>query len=185
MIDPKEIKQEDLPLIVLSDKTSGVFSSFIKIWTKGYYNHIMWLHQEGLLASQGNTYSEVGLDRYMGPGMRLKFWKVKELTAVQGRLILTSIKQKLALPWYKKLYDWVGIIGQTIKIKVLSTPGLDYCSEDVPEHLKKLIPYLGDENLKKVLINLPTHGSPADLNRYFKENEEHFEMYGKWDSDED
>lgn len=179
----KEIPDNDCPLIVLSDKTSGWYESLIKVWTKANYNHAMWMKRPGYFSSQGNTYSEAPVERYMGKNYRLKFWKVKGLTVVQKKYIIASINRKLALPWYKKMYDWLGIVGQTIKLKFISTPGLDYCSEDVPRHLYDIIPFVSDE-FAVVLRNIPRHASPKDLNEYFKKHTEHFEVYGKWEHDD-
>jgi len=183
-MNPQKIPKKHLPLIVFSDQTSGLFASLIKVWTKGAYNHVMWANRQGFFASQGNTYSEVEVDRYMKDNMRLKFWKIKKLTPVQKRFIIESINEKLKLPWYKKMYDWLGIIGQTIKIKFISTPGLDYCSEDVPQHLIEIMPYV-DEDFAECLANLPKHAAPSELNKYFKKNKNHFEVYGTWDGDKE
>jgi len=184
VLDPNKIPQEDLPLIVFSDHSSGLIQSIIKIRTKGYYNHVMWMHREGLFASQGNTYSEVAVKRYMKKGNRLKFITIGGLTDTEKLLILASIKKKLALPWYRKIYDWFGILGQIIGFKKVSTPGLDYCSEDVPRHLRAVSGFVAQKDIRQFIAGLPHHGSPEDLNKYIKEHPECATVYGRWDSDE-
>lgn len=184
-IDPANILPANLPLLVLSDHSSGFVEWAIKWRTKGGYNHIMWMHRPGYFASQGNVYSEAPLARYMKHGNTLKFIKVTGLSAVQRHMILASIQKKLKLPWWKRRYDFLGIIGQATGFKWINTPWSDYCSEDGPEHVrdnKLLINTMANEELKLALLNIPKHGSPEDLNRYFEAHPEAFETYGRWDT---
>lgn len=184
-LDPRNIPEADFPLIVFSDHTSGLVEFAIKWRTKGGYNHTQWANRPGFFASQGNTYSEAPIDRYMKKGNRLKYVEILGLTPVQKKFILASINKKLALPWYKKLYDWIGIAGQAVGIKWINTPGLEYCSEDVPQHLKymaeKSMPE--DSALRKVIMAIPKHASPAEFNEYLKKHPDFFRTYGRWDSD--
>lgn len=180
---PRYFVYEDFPLIVFSDHTSGVIEFLIKFRTKGTYNHVMIMRRPGFFASQGNTYSEVPIHRYMDKGNRLKFVEIAGLTPVQKELIKASIERKLKLPWYKKMYDWVGIVGQAIGIKEINICGLNYCSEDVVCHLIPLIEHT-EGQLKEAIASLPIHGSPDDLVEYFKLYPNIFVQRGKWESDE-
>ena len=166
---PSNIVNSDCPLLVFSDHTSGLIGFLIKFRTRGSYNHTMWMIKPGYFCSQGNTYSEVPIERYMKKGNRLKFVFFKWLTPVQKEMICASIKKKLQLPCYKKAYDCVGIIGQVIGIKRININGLNYCSEDVVSHLVPLVEYL-DGDLKEAISLIPLHGSPDDLNEYMKRN---------------
>ena len=174
-----------LPLIVFTDCTSGFIEWAIKWRTKGNYNHVQWMHKKAMFASQGNTYSEVPYTRYAKPGGRLKFVEVVFENREQKKFILDSIAKKLKMPWYKRMYDWIGIFGQAVGMKWINTPGLEYCSEDVPDHLKKLANSnvkISDE-LRAVLLGIPDHCSPHDFNEYQKQNRDYFRVYGRWDSD--
>lgn len=186
-IDPRLLTDADAPLIVFSDHSSGFVEWLIKMRTKGDYNHVMWFYRQGFFASQGNTYSEAPLDRYMKHGNRLKFYRLIGITPVQKYLILASIRKKLSLPWWKKCYDWFGIFGQAIGVKWVNTPWLQYCSEDVPSHLKYMaesgIPEY--ENAHKVIMGIQKHFSPQELNDYFKQFPEIFQVYGKWEADDE
>ena len=184
MIDPSKIDEVDLPLITLSDNSSGLLEFLIKFRTKGDYNHIMWAHRTGFFASQGNTYSESPASRYMKKGGRLKFYYVSGLSDTQKRLILSSIERKLNLPGWKKAYDWIGIFGQAIGIKKINTPGLNYCSEDVPYHLKFMAGHMAEGDTKRVIEAIPNHASPQELNEYFKQNPNVFVLWGKWEADD-
>ena len=185
-MNPAIISKDDCPLIFLSDFTSGPIEFVIKFRTKGNYNHAMWMPWPREFASQGWTYSLVKLDRYMKRNNRLKAWAVKGLTPVLRKLLVESITKKLARPWWKKRYDFLGILGQAIGLDWLNTPYLDFCSEDVALHLKYVADKgLNDDNpLKKVIQEMPKHGSPEDINEYFKKHSEHFEVFGKWEGDD-
>jgi hypothetical protein len=183
-LDPRLIPQVSLPIITFSDHTSGLIEFFIKFRTKGSYNHVMWLTHPGIFVSQGNTYSEALASRYMKPGNRLKFVYIVGLTDVQRNIILESINRKLALPWWKKIYDWIGIFGQAIGAPWFNTPGLNYCSEDVPLHIRSLLQYLQtDDPRYSAILNLPRHPSPQILNEYMKQHPETFKVLGKWEGD--
>ena len=119
----------------------------------------------------------------MKKGNRLKFVEVLGLTPVQRNLILASINKKLALPWWKKLYDWPGIVGQAIGLKWVNINGLNYCSEDAALHLRKLIDFT-DRELREALTGIPKHGSPQDLSDYCQKNPNTFKTVGKWESDD-
>lgn len=180
----KIIPDNDFPLIVFSDCTSGLIAALIKMRTDATYNHVMWAIEPGVFASQGNTYSKVPFKRYMMKTNRLKFVRVVGLAGIQKRIILASINKKLALPWYKKLYDWFGIFGQAVGIKSINVNGLNYCSEDVALHLTSIIEYVSDSKFCEALSLVPLHGSPEDLNIYFKQYPQYFEVYGRWEGDE-
>jgi len=182
-MDPHKIPKKDLPLIVFSDHTSGLIQTIIKIRTKGFYNHVMWMHKDGVFASQGNKYSRIKVSKYMKKGNRLKFISINGLSNHLKKILIHSVEVKLKQPWYTTLYDWVGIVGQAIGLRRMNIPGLEYCSEDVPYHLRALLPYDLPKKLRKFIKNLPTHGSPEDLNQYMKDNKEHNILYGRWDSD--
>jgi hypothetical protein len=185
-LNPKAISPEDFPLLVFSDNTSGIIEFIIKLRTKGDYNHAMWANRPGYFASQGNTYSEAPVDRYLKRGNRLKYVEVLGLTPTQKMLIKASINKKLAQPWYKKRYDWLGILGQALGVKWINTPWLEYCSEDAPQHLKFVAQYLQDDDPKKgVILGIPKHASPQDLNTYVKKYPEVFKTYGKWEADDE
>jgi len=188
MKDVLAIEKEELPLIVFSDSSSGFIQWIIKARTKGTYNHVMWAHKSRKFASQGNIYSEVPFGRYEKYGNRLKFLQIKGLTFAQKKMIVFSIENKLKLPWHKRLYDWFGvIIGQAVGLKGINTPWLDYCSEDVPQHLKEnkeLLKSIGNNGLRDFIDHIPKHGSPEDLNKYFKQNPDYTMVYAKWDSDD-
>lgn len=183
MLDPARIPAKDFPLIILSDHSSGPIEWIIKLRTKGFYNHAMLTRRLGYFASQALKYAEIPIEKYMRRGYRLKFIEVMGLTPAQRKMIIASIQKKLSMPWWKNRYDFLGIIGQAIGIPKFNVPWLDYCSEDVADHLQAIIDYI-EGDLFEAISMFPRHGSPEDLNTYFKQWPNVFRVYGRWDSDE-
>lgn len=168
LINPLDIKGTDLPLIVLSSHSNNLISWLIRLRTKASYNHIMWMIEPGKVATQGWLFKSIPIVRYMGKWKKLKFWKIKNLTYVQHKLITELIIRDLAKPWWKRRYDFLGIFGQLIGLKWINVPWIDYCSEK------------STDPLRKIMEGIPAHPSPKDLNDLFKSRPDDFEVYGYW-----
>jgi len=172
MINPNNIKQDDLPLIVLSDHSSGFIQWIIKWRTKANYNHVMTMIWPGEFASQGNVFSSVPLSRYMTKQSRLKFWRIKDLTKEEELLIRKRIFDRLNLPRRKRRYDYLGILGQATGLKFIRSPsGRPYCSRQVKW-----------DDLDGIIDMVEKYPSPKDLNEYFKQHPR-LEVYGRWSAD--
>ncbi len=169
-VNPYRFKDDDLPLIVLSTHSSGFIQWLIKFKTKSNWNHIMLQLNKGRFVSQGNTFSSIPLDRYMTKYSRLKFWRIKELPFSQKNKLADLVNKDLKSPWWKRRYDYLGIIGQAIGIKQVNNPNTMYCSERVAKYLRK------------ILDGIPAHPSPEDLNKIFKKHKR-FEVAGYWWAD--
>jgi len=171
VIRPKLIMGEDLPLIVLSDHSSGFIQWLIKWRTKANYNHVMSMLWPGGFVSQGNTFSGISLNRYMTPNSRLKFWKIKDLTKEEEKLIYDRIRRRLDRPWWKRGYDHVGVLGQALGLRFINNPWAPYCSEQVKKDF-----------LDDIIGGIRKHPSPKDLNELFKKHPR-MEVYGRWTAD--
>lgn len=167
MINPYKITEQKLPLIVFSDLSSGFIQWAIKWRTNSSYNHVMFQLYPGEFASQGNVFSSIPLWRYVKKNSRLKFWKIKDLKNWERNKLYTMINKDLRLPWWKRLYDYVGILGQALGIKKINNPWKMYCSERVAKYLRE------------ILDDIPLHPSPEDLNELFKKHPR-LEVYGRW-----
>ena len=152
LIDPSKIRKEALPILVLSDEVRGPISFLIKAHTKGNYGHTMWLIEPGVLASQGGLYRRVPLKKYLSGRHRLKFWQ-PDLTGEQKIELIETINKALKQPWWKRMYDYVGIFGQLFKLKSIQLPFQNYCSERDSAFIRKYIP------------EIPLRPSPSELNR--------------------
>ena len=171
IINPLEIKSEDLPLIVFSDDLRGFFAWGIRVHTEGLYSHAMLMVTPKEVVTQGGTYSEVPIEKYMSNRYRLKFWSIKNLTIYDKIRILDAVNEDLKQPWWRKRYDWLGVaIGQLFRVKWIQNPFTYYCSERVAKYLR-LIPFLKDK--------IPAQPAPSKLNKLFKTLPE-LEVYGYW-----
>lgn len=185
-VEPRCILSKDLPLIVFSDNTSGWLEFLIKFRTNGAWNHIMWMRRPWYFVSQGNAYSEIKVERYMKKGNRLKFVEILGLAKGDKELISATIQKKLNRPWWRKRYDYFGIVGQAMGINWINTPWLDYCSEDAVQHLKIWSGTLpADDERRKVIQAMGCHMNPQQVNEYFQNHPNVFKVYGEWSSDED
>jgi len=168
IIDPLEITEKDLPLIVLTDNQRGFLSWGIKAHSKGLYSHSMEMHRPGFLATQNWLYKEVPLKKYMLPHYRMKFWKPKKISNAQRNKWIASVQKDLAAPWWERRYDLLGIIGQLFFLRFINNPWTKYCSERVAGRMRKIL------GLK--VRNQP---SPSDLNKLMIKSDK-MEVYGHW-----
>lgn len=178
-IDPKTIPQNDDILFVLVDDRVGMIGWFIKWWSRGQvkdhssgnYNHAMMMRKSGMLVTQANVFKEIPVDAYMTSTTFLKFWRVKGLTYEDRRLINEAIDKKLSLPWWKRMYDFVGLLGQSTSFTHwIQIPGLWFCSESGAD--------LG--RLDKTLFWMPKQPSPSSMDEVFRAHSEDMEVLGYW-----
>ena len=166
-----DIKESDLPLIVLADDRRG-FTGWVIKHFGGNYNHSMEMHKLTHFASQNfSGFKEVPVEEYLKPSITLKFWKCKDVTTEQKENWLADIKFELSEPWWKRRYDYFGIFGQLLskvhpKLRVLNNPWAKFCSERVRDRIFKVLS-----------IYLLSHLSPAELNSEFKTNQR-MEVFG-------
>lgn len=172
MLEPKKLKKEDLPLVVLVDDKRSFMGFAIKAHSRGNYSHIMDMVKPGIVATQSPTgFKELPIDRYMGPQFQMKFWCYKGITKRQKRAWREVVQKGLNDPWWKRSYDFLGIIGHLIPgrwTRKLNVPFTRYCSERVAENLRRTFG-----------LKIPKHLSPVELNTYFESNK-NFEVYGYW-----
>lgn len=159
IINPYEIKKEDFPVFVFSDDLRGLFAWAIKSHTRGFYSHGMIMINPGKVATQGGTYKEHSIDIYMRGNHRLKFWIYTKLKPIDREHIIDKVEKDLEQSWWRRSYDYLGIIGQLFKISWFNNPYKSFCTERVASYLR-LIPELKDK--------IPKHPSPAQLNKLFK-----------------
>ena len=153
----RDIPEKYLPLFVLSDKLNSPFSFAVKRHESGFYNHCMWYHRPGYFASQDWIFHEVPVTQYLKTH-RLKFWTNLGWTKFQRLIIRARIEMALNKPWWKRLYDPVGLVGQALNLNWLQIPGFDICSDK-----GRFFRYV-DRGYKLA------HPSPPDVNRWLKEN---------------
>lgn len=170
IINPLNIKQNDLPLFVLSDDMRNFLGWAIKSHSKGNWNHIMIMVNPEKVVTQGWTYKEIPITHYMRDSIRLKFWQCKNIPIEKKIDIRDKVNKDLKENWWKKRYDFLGIIGQAFNIRWLNNPLTKYCSERVAIYLRMLG------------LPIPQHPSPAEINALFIKNSRMY-LYGYWDKE--
>lgn len=176
-LDPKIFTEEDLPVIVCCDDLRGFIGWAIKDHTSGNYNHAFLIHKPGMCVSQDFTgFREKSIDLYLTPGQMLKFWRIKNLTDIEKSKIQLAITKRLAFPWWRRSYDFLGtFIGQFTGLRFIQNPFQEFCSEEV-----------NDDYIKSILrasIMKIQEPSPTDLNNAFNKNPDLMECLGFWWSD--
>ena len=172
-INPYEITFEDFPVFVFSDDMRGFLSWGIKAHTSGSYSHGMVMIRPDKVVTQGMTYKEIDIGIYLTGRHRLKFWKYNGLSKPKKIEIITKIEDDLSQPWWKRRYDFLGIVGQFIKVPWINNPWINFCTERLSGYLR-MIPEIKDK--------IPKHPSPADLNKLFK-TIENMEVIGRFYGD--
>ena len=164
-VDPCEITNEDCPVFVQSTDMRSFLGFGIRARTSSNWNHSMIMRIAGKVATQSNTYKEIDIKRYMKPGVMMKFWICKDITETERNAIMFKVQYDLSKPWYKRLYDYPGIVGQFFGLRWFNVPFLNYCSERVSSKIKVLIP------------DIPKHPTPEDIDAIFK-NSDRMEVLG-------
>ena len=171
LVDPRSFTQEDFdvsgPIFVESADMRGFFGFGIRLRTKSNFNHSMMMRQPGLICSQNLFYKEVPIEQYMKPGMILKFWVCQDITAVEKRYIQHKIKRDLAKPWYKRFYDFPGVVGQLFGMRWFNISWLNYCSERVARKVRVILP------------SLRRYPTPEDIEIEFKRSRR-MKILGYW-----
>lgn len=163
-INPLNINKGNLPLFVCSDDNNAFMSWAIRKHTKAQYSHTMMMVEPGFFATQGMMYKSVPVEHYMKPNIHLKFWKYKTHDKDIGKQIIEMTKRDLKLPWWKRRYDFAGIIGQLLPFKwtrKFNIPWRKYCSERVADYVRVIYP-----EFKNI------HPTPSEINEFFKKQNE-------------
>lgn len=165
------IPKKDCPLIVLSTHLTSRISFKIRQKTNGTYNHIMFLLEPSILASQDWFFEKALLSDYVGRGWKMKFWSMQD--HFSKRALRKAIQDDLALPAWKRFYDLPGCIFQGIPgLKGIDIPFLFYCSERVPKIINDAY-----------AVGAPNNATPADCNQHFKDNKNIYKYYGHYTFD--
>lgn len=135
-IHPSEITQ--FPVLVMEHDEQSAAGGAINVLSHGNWNHVMWLISPTEFATQDPIgFHVVPVAKYINnPAKRLKFYAIND--PFRREALMREIRRKLALPWYKRRYDFLGILGQALHIPWLQMPwGAQYCSEEAASDLNK------------------------------------------------
>ena len=167
-VDPLKLDPLDMPMVVFEADNEGLISFLIR-WVSGQYNHAMWITPKGF-ASQGLRFSYVPIKHYMRKGVKLKFFKIVDMTEEERAAIYTLIEKRVHAPWWRNNYDFLGIFGQFIGIRKLNNPWTTYCSEQMAS------------DLTLTIVNIKGKPTPEELEEFVKVHPR-FEYVGHWIGD--
>lgn len=165
----KAIPIDKYPFMVFSDNVRGFFSWGVKVRTKGSYGHFMWLVGPDQLVSQSFSYKVHSLKDYSGSTMKLVY--NPKWTAQEQFVLIKAIVEDALKPWYRTLYDYLGIVGQAIGVEAFNSPFNSFCSER-GKYLKLVDPEYD--------LCSP---SPVELNKWTKERPDRYKVYGRYAPD--
>ena len=123
------IPEADLPLMVFSSHATNFFAFGIMLRRKSVWNHFMWMHKPGMLASQDIYYKEIPVQDYFGYDRRLKFWCNPKWSSLDKALIGVRISWWLKQPMFRTRYDFLAIVGQALGLFWFQNPATRICSD--------------------------------------------------------
>jgi hypothetical protein len=166
--DVLNIKEEFLPLAVLSRNFYSHFATEIGQFDKSVWNHFMWMIHPGKFVSQDWLFHEVPAEKYLEGKHMLKFWH-SPTWAVPDRLsLIADLEACLKQPWYKRSYDFLQLIGIKIGLRKLNLPWLRICS-DWADRFKKV-----DKDFEG------KHLTPGESNKWCENRCPPYEVFGRY-----
>lgn len=171
-VDPTTFSPTNLMMTVLVNDFRGGIGWVIKDDTNSNYCHAMMQRKQNMLVSQNLIFHEIPIQTYLIPSNMLKFWAINNLTWDEWNIINNAINADLAAPLWNRFYNFLGIVGQALKMPWISMPGQDICSQRDDKYLR-LIP-----RLAAVLPVEPP--SPAQLDDVFNAHPQLFTCVGYW-----
>lgn len=182
--DPRGIPIAVLPLGVLANQANDIISDAIDWSTNSAVDHAMVMVEPGQFACQCfSGYKNVPISSYMKIGSRLKFVSLVNINSTASLAISNAVSSRMALPWWRKQYDWLGILGQALHMPWIHTPGLEYCSVDLLRCWKAGAVHLPNHDYM-VIMSIPSESSPSVLNQYVQKYPEVFSVYGEYLADD-
>ena len=183
--DPRKIYQNDMPFhFILSNQSTSLVAWAINWKTQSNFDHCMQSINAGKFITQDfGGYHEVPMDSYLKRGGELKFIKIINATSSFNIAFRSAILNRLAQPWYKKVYDYGNILGRAVGLNWIRLPGTYDCSEISLAMIKKCATYLAQPDCN-FLMSLPDNASPDDIDQAVKNNPDKLEVYGLWEADE-
>ena len=173
----RNIPADHYPLICYCDGGS-LFSLLIRLFDKSDRSHMQALIGPDEIASQGWTFTSFPVS-HMAKYATKFIWN-PDWTVSERALMIASVRMRLALPWWKRLYDVPGVIGEALKITWLQLPWFDFCSEAMANRMLGLV----DPKFRQWLLQHPSP-TPREINQWTKAHNPPYKVYGWYIPDDD
>ena len=175
----RAIPPEHYPIFMYSDGGS-LFGWLIRKADGSAGSHLWTLVGPDAIANQTITFRLVPVAQ-MGHYTTKLIWN-PEFTPEQRKTMLKSIFERLELPWYKRMYDVVGLIGELIERTIgldLNLKKLDFCSEAVSRAIALVDPDY------KAWLEINPSPTPREFNLYTKAHNPPWKVYGRYAPDDE
>lgn len=175
----RAIPGEHYPIFMYSDGGSP-FGWLIRKVDGSAGSHLWTLVGPDQIANQSITFRLVPVAVMRGYVTKL-IWN-PEFTREQRETMLKSINDRLSLPWYRRMYDVIGLIGELLEKAVgldLNLKRLDFCSESVSRALA-----LVDPEYSEWLYENPSP-TPKEFNLWTKVHNPPWSVYGRYAPDDE
>ena len=179
--DPRELNPLNNPFLILANRPGEFMSDMIDFRTDlgGYHpvDHAMVCIHQGKLCSQGLFYEEVPMENYMRKNQWLAFVQLVNNNPNFSTAFHLNVEKHLALPPYKRFYNFLEIWGQFIGDPSFSWPGLYDCSMIDVSLLQSSANYLPqpDQSVIKVMSKFL---NPEQFWKIIVDNPDIFNIYG-------
>jgi len=167
IIDPHTL--DTFPVITLCSEVQSPIGSAISVFSHGNYNHIMLQISATSFVSQDmRGLRKRPVSDFMKPRFKLKFFGIYNRD--YRRALMEDTLKRLDAPWWKRRYDFLGIVGHLLHIPCIQSPLAHYCSELAAKQLNAAC---------KLNPPIPKYASPAQMNTLFK-NYDFIKLLGYW-----
>ena len=143
--------------ICLSSDLAVWYARAIRRYQTGthQYSHAWILMERGQAVSQNFRLARQPLSDYLNGTTRIKMWRCVNWSDKDLRAMKEFIEGRLALPWYRRRYDFLAYVGQITRIKVINDPLAYICSE-----------FVGSVIQAGYRCGLQRHPSPGDIDEF-------------------
>ena len=174
----KRIPLPHYPIFLYSDSGSP-FSWLIRKIDKSAGSHLWLLIGADCIANQSFTYHLTGVDSMRNYVTKL-IWNPFQ-NPKQKEAIIKAAVERCDLPWYRRLYDFIGLFGELLEIVGLkcNIKKLDFCSEAVCRMLADVDP------AAKAWLQTNPSPTPREFNQWTKSNNPPWQVYGRYSPDDE
>ena len=181
IIDPRLIPSSDFPFFISKGGGLDLMSKLIRWRTGAWCEHSMLgiEPQHFVWESASSWYGEGGMEIYMVPNNCLKFYTLVNQTPDTIKALQTYVQHRIDAPWWAKMYDYVGILGEVVGLPKIHTPGLEYCSVD-NIHALQAIAYTLPSKDRLLIASIPSEETPGYLDNVMANSKDVFNLYGTY-----
>ena len=174
----RRIPWDHYPIFMYSDGGS-LFGWLIRKADDSAGSHLWTLVGNDAIANQSFTFRLVPVSKMQHYTTKLIY--NPDFTPEQRKVMLESIFERLELPWYRRLSDVVGLVGELLE-RVglhLNLGKFDFCSESISRALSLVDPEYAE------WLKINPSPTPKEFNLYTKARNPPWKVYGRYAPDDE